>query len=246
MLSIYVLELEQNKYYVGKTTNFAKRTNEHFEGDGAEWTKLYKPIKVHELYQNCDPYDEDKYTIKTMAKYGINNVRGGSFCKIHLNDADYQTISKMLNSATDRCYFCGKMDHFVKDCPEKIQQQNTGFFGGIANTISGFLNIFSSNQNNKLNQPGVDDNCNRCGKKGHWAKECHSINDIDGTPINDNNTCNRCGKQGHWARDCFATKDMNNNFIKDEDDNLCNRCGKGGHWARECHSTNDINGNWIN
>ena len=45
------------------------------------WTTKYKPIKVVELIEG-DNYDEDKYTLKYMEQYGIDNVRGGSFCQI--------------------------------------------------------------------------------------------------------------------------------------------------------------------
>lgn len=37
---IYTLQLEKNKYYVGKTTNLEKRLKEHFNGFGSEWTKF--------------------------------------------------------------------------------------------------------------------------------------------------------------------------------------------------------------
>ena len=54
-------------------------------------------------------------------------------------------------------------------------------------------------------EPGADDTCNRCGKTGHWARDCPE-------PRNDGKTgargpgaddkCNICGELGHWARDC--------------------------------------------
>ena len=61
-LTIYVLQLENNKYYVGKTTQLDFRIQNHDNGIGSAWTKKYKPIKILKLFPNCDNYDEDKYT----------------------------------------------------------------------------------------------------------------------------------------------------------------------------------------
>src|SRR6266446_5937610 len=86
---VYVLECEQGKYYVGKTTNIEKRINDHLNGNGSQWTKTYKPkpepIKV---YKDCSAFDEDKYTIEMMSIYGIDNVRGGTFTQMKLGDDD--------------------------------------------------------------------------------------------------------------------------------------------------------------
>jgi len=82
MIYIYVLQLEKGKYYIGKTKNPHFRLESHFNLDGSEWKKLYKPIKILELISNCDDYDEDKYTRIYMDKYGIDNVRGGSFVTV--------------------------------------------------------------------------------------------------------------------------------------------------------------------
>ena len=41
-------------------------------------------------------YDEDKYTLKYMNKYGINNVRGGSFCELYLSEENQKNIKKIL------------------------------------------------------------------------------------------------------------------------------------------------------
>ena len=68
MLCVYVLELENKKYYVGKTTNFDERFKQHKNGVGSFWTKKYKPIKVVEIVKNVSNFDEDKYVKIYMAK----------------------------------------------------------------------------------------------------------------------------------------------------------------------------------
>ena len=116
---IYILQLQNNKYYVGKTNNPNFRLDQHFDGYGAAWTKKYKPIKVIELIDNCDDLDEDKYTFKYMKKYGIDNVRGGSFCQVILDSITIKIIKRMIDGASDKCFRCGKIGHFVNNCPNK-------------------------------------------------------------------------------------------------------------------------------
>jgi predicted GIY-YIG superfamily endonuclease len=126
MVFIYILLLELNKYYIGKTNYPDIRLDYHFNLDGSEWTKIYKPIKVYEVISNCDSYDEDKYTLKYMEKEGINNVRGGSFSQIELSDEQIKLINQMIKGATDKCFNCGESGHFIKDCIEsKIEDYLT-------------------------------------------------------------------------------------------------------------------------
>lgn len=107
MLYIYILELKSNKYYIGKTTNPEFRFENYFNVNESEWTILYKPIKLIELISDCDNFDEDKYTLKYMGMYGVNNVRGGSFCEIIFNEEKINIINKMINNSIDKDY---KMD----------------------------------------------------------------------------------------------------------------------------------------
>jgi hypothetical protein len=121
MLYIYVMQLQNNKYYIGKTSNPHFRFDNHFAHNGSEWTKLHKPIKILELIPNCDDYDEDKYTYKYMDKYGIDNVRGGSYTTPILDGITIEQLKKISNSINNRCFTCGIADgHFAKDCDVKI------------------------------------------------------------------------------------------------------------------------------
>lgn len=116
MVFIYVLQLQQGKYYVGKTNNPRYRLESHFCEGGSVWTTIYNPIQVVELIPDCDDYDEDKYTRKYMDKYGIDNVRGGSFVTVELDKSTIDLLVKMSNGTNDQCFACGKKGHFVKDC----------------------------------------------------------------------------------------------------------------------------------
>ena len=63
-----------------------------------------------------------------MSKYGIDNVRGGTYCQVKLNDDIYNTIQKEIDGATDKCYKCGKHGHFASNCKKKsVQKKDTCF-----------------------------------------------------------------------------------------------------------------------
>ena len=152
MVYIYVLKLRYNKYYIGKTMNPKLRLDEHFRIGGSSWTKKYKPLGIIKIIPDCDNFDEDKYTIKYMKEYGINNVRGGSFCKIYLTDESKATLHKMIEGSSDKCYICGKKGHFANKCKNKssdisLEDKPNGFYeldGEIVLIYDGILNEESS------------------------------------------------------------------------------------------------------
>ena len=125
MNTIYILKLEDNKFYVGKTKNIItdKKILKHFLNNGSKWTKKYKPIDIIDKYSSDDIFDEEKYTLLTMDKFGIDDVRGGSYCKIELNEFEKDKIKQILNFANDRCFKCNKSGHYSKEC-DKIQLLN--------------------------------------------------------------------------------------------------------------------------
>jgi predicted GIY-YIG superfamily endonuclease len=77
---VYVLKLEgdasaESYFYVGFTQNLARRLGEHFQGHGAEWTKLHLPHGVAEVARG-ERDDERTKTLEYMRKHGWARTRG--------------------------------------------------------------------------------------------------------------------------------------------------------------------------
>jgi len=148
MVYIYVLELENDKYYIGKTNYPKIRIDKHFNNNGSQWTCKYKPIKIIEILSDLDDFDEDKITLQYMKLKGIDNVRGGTFVTLNLDDNTRKFIEKMLNNSTNKCFKCGG-DHFIKDCD-----------------FDELIDFFD-----KLD---IKDKCDRCNRIGHCVDNCYA------------------------------------------------------------------------
>jgi len=114
--NIYILKLENNKYYVGKSNDLKTRAQAHINGTASMWTKKYKPISVETIIPNASSYDENKYTLEYMDKYGIDNVRGGIYVTEALDNTQRSEINKQIWGANDCCMQCGRKEHFIKNC----------------------------------------------------------------------------------------------------------------------------------
>lgn len=121
---VYILKCENSKYYVGKTNNVEKRLEDHKNGD-VYWTKINKIIKVEEVVSNVDDFDEDKYVKIYMKKYGIENVRGGSYSQCKIPKNKLSVLKMELNTSDDKCYKCGRKGHYINQCKTKTSKYYT-------------------------------------------------------------------------------------------------------------------------
>lgn len=153
MCLVYVLELQQGKFYVGKTNDLQKRYREHQCGyRSSSWTRKYKPIRIHKIYENCDGFDEDKITVMYMMEHGISNVRGGPYVTVNLPSEIVEHITLRIRMATNLCLKCGSRDHFCTNCKKEGETTYPVF----PDSIDEF-------------GPPI---CNNCGANTHFTEDC--------------------------------------------------------------------------
>lgn len=102
---LYVLKLEQDKYYVGITTKTPEiRFQEHLNGvRPAKWTMRYKPVAVIDTKdlgqmtkEEAEAY-ETRVVLKYMKERGVNKARGGDLT----SEEDYALIAGRAFNALD-------------------------------------------------------------------------------------------------------------------------------------------------
>jgi len=84
---VYVLELAHGRWYVGASSerSFKQRMHAHFGGTGAVWTRAYAPVRISKVFVGGDHIVENAVTKRYMRRYGIDRVRGGSYCTLRLD-----------------------------------------------------------------------------------------------------------------------------------------------------------------
>jgi hypothetical protein len=154
-VNIYALQLENGKYYVGKTSkNICERYQEHLKGEGSAWTRKYRPVCVLEEFNNVTDFDEDKITKMYMAEYGIENVRGGAYCRMEMPNSLTKLLYREIWHAQNRCLECGSRVHYVAKCKsfidekrnvlfrvETIEHNNTDWYLGLGISCVALLTI---------------------------------------------------------------------------------------------------------
>lgn len=172
MIYLYVLKLEHDKWYIGKTNNVESRYEQHVNGNGSAWTRLHKPIELYLSRYTINAHDENNTTKDYMKEYGIDNVRGGAYTFIELTEDQIDCLSKEIRDISNCCYTCGKPDHFEKDCSEI---EIVEYMCEKCDTI------FETEQDcEKHENKCVKSHCTRCGRISHIVQFCYARTHTEG------------------------------------------------------------------
>ena len=180
---IYVLECSEGKYYVGRTGNLEKRLEMHSTGRGSFWTRKHPMKSVVEVVKNADKFDEDKYVLKYMDKYGIENVRGGSYSQMVLNNDLQKCIQRHFITANNLCYICGGEGHLIRECPQNPKNAR------LLNDLDERRKFSEEPPRKKIKVEDISFSfdsealCERCGRTGHYKEQCFSKKHFKGGKI---------------------------------------------------------------
>lgn len=205
--NIYVLRLEDNRYYVGKSINVEERFKQHQTGGGAAWTRKYKPIEIVETLANVSPFMEDLKTKEYMSIYGIYRVRGGSYCQMILDPLLIQLIKREIWAAQDRCMSCGSNQHWVTECTENVTDKKSvltnGFTQMDASTNIGCWQRITGWLRGLCSAPHYP--CQHCKTRSFTTAFGRSVHERY-CRRKKNLVCSRCRFTGHEVSTCFAKR----------------------------------------
>ena len=78
-----------------------RRYAQHLSGDGAKWTRLHKPVRIYDIYsEDAGLALENEITLKYIARYGSDHVKGGSYCGNAPSKKPRQSLKEITNDAS--------------------------------------------------------------------------------------------------------------------------------------------------
>jgi predicted GIY-YIG superfamily endonuclease/ribosomal protein S14 len=194
--TIYVLQLENGYYYVGRTKNLERRIEDHATGYGSAWTKKYKFVKHVETLEG-DSLLEDLVVKRYMQKHGIHKVRGGSYSQVILPEETINHLEREFRGAEDSCFRCGRTGHFIRQCYAKTDVSGKPLHFEKQEPIIEEIPEPSEELLFAEDKPPIPDfkptepvreeaNCTRCGRTDHWKITCTAMEDIHGQKLEPN------------------------------------------------------------
>lgn len=93
---IYILQLENDCWYVGHAEDFKERLKQHTnKKQKATWIQRNPFIAVTIILQNLPKSEESLVTLDLMCLYGVDKVRGGAYTSVH---ADLIMLQKRIST----------------------------------------------------------------------------------------------------------------------------------------------------
>ena len=126
---VYVLKLEDGKYYVGSSEYIESRVQAHFVGHGSAWTKMHKPVERITLLTSPMTHLESWERLEFLNRvlcHGIENVRGWAYSSTFLSVDELYNLLQDIAEAKNLCRRCYRDTHFICNCKETTYAQWVG------------------------------------------------------------------------------------------------------------------------
>jgi predicted GIY-YIG superfamily endonuclease len=117
---VYVLQMPNGSFYVGKSVNIQERIKQHTEGNGASCARG-KFRRVPPLTASCEDLEawERAEVLARMKKHGIRKVRGWMYTNPDFTESQVDHAFSQVCEKYDLCRRCGRGGHFAVECRVK-------------------------------------------------------------------------------------------------------------------------------
>lgn len=112
---VYVLQLTNGTYYIGKSNNITQRLEQHHKGE----KKIAKRLTPFTEYMSDFESWERAETLHWMYTKGIKKVRGWMYVQAKLDKVTRKHAYQQICEKYDLCRKCGRKGHFIEECREK-------------------------------------------------------------------------------------------------------------------------------
>ena len=118
--TVYVLELEDGRVYVGSSKDVPRRISQHKAGSGSAYTRIYRPTGVQlprlgNIEGDGDAAERDE-TLRYMMLRGIPYVRGWKFSRVDMPPEEFGEAEANIRELFNLCRRCGYEGHFCTHC----------------------------------------------------------------------------------------------------------------------------------
>jgi predicted GIY-YIG superfamily endonuclease len=100
--TMFIMRLENGKYFVDCSKDPEKAMQEHIEGLGPLWTRIHRPLEIIKRIPFQRAEELDVYVKSAMRTYGLECVRGGTYSNARLKDSDRHALHSEFYSG-DEC-----------------------------------------------------------------------------------------------------------------------------------------------
>jgi len=230
---VYVLELRNGGYYVGKSNDIDARVQQHSSGEGSAWCRHKGGIvgEVPTVYpgsvQDTSSWEMNE-TVNQMLIHGFENVRGWEFTGCGtLSSGELDTIKNVVMGQGDMCRTCGGVGHFASSCHTTKVQWLVDLESLRARVLCAAPP--PSPVANPMSRAALSYNSEKTGgRDGRGGRGSHggsgrTLSVCGGGVVKRNRPsstpfCTRCGRDTHVKSTCFARTDVDGIQLDDSED----------------------------
>ena len=152
---------------------------------------MYSVLEVRHGVANSE---EQSVTREMMQRYGVSNVRGGSYSQRRLHEYTEDRLQRRVRQAERLCATCGRDSHTAAQCFARTQ-----LVWSCPYCSAEFETSTQLENHTRLCPAQRRSSCQRQTQRSYASEHWE-----------DNNSrvvkraCFRCGRTSHWAAQCYA------------------------------------------